>query len=146
MPTLRSVAQRWGNGRQARKLKRSLNSGRKIYDYLSKEQTHFLPAVAFDAAGQDLLNLVEATPPGRQLSDYEKHLQSDVDALILVRIPQIPSSRAFGSNPVFSFDEYMRRTPADHAKWKIVPVDARPFPQELRDGLALEEQARASAP
>lgn len=125
---------------------RSLDSGRKIYDYLTEEQTRLLPAVAFDAAGQDLLNLVGAAQPTRELSDYERHLQSDVDALVLVRIPQIPSSRAFGSNPVFSFDEYMRRAPADHADWKIVPVDARPFPHELRNGLALEQQAQASVP
>jgi hypothetical protein len=124
----------------------SLSSGRKIYDYLSEEQTHLLPAVAFDAAGQDLLKLASTEKASRELSDFEKHLQSDVDALVLVRIPQIPSSRAFGSNPVFSFDEYMRRAPADHAKWKIVPVGARPFPHELRDGLALDEHAEASMP
>lgn len=124
----------------------SLSSGRKIYDYLSEEQTRLLPAVAFDAAGQDLLNLLHATPSNRTLTEFEKQLQGDVEALILVRIPQVPSSRAFGSNPVFSFDEYMRRAPADHAKWKIIPVDARPFPPELRDGMALEEHKKSPVP
>ena len=66
-------------------------------------------------------------------SEFEKQLQSDVEALILVRIPQVPSSRALGSNPVFSFDEFMARTPADRSKWKIVPTGPRPFPDELRD-------------
>lgn len=36
----------------------SLQSGRKIYDYLNEEQTRLLPAVAFEAAGLDLLQLV----------------------------------------------------------------------------------------
>lgn len=124
---------------------RSLASGRKIYDYLSEEQTRLLPAVAFDATSQDLLNLVQ-NKSGRELTAYEQQLRDDVEALVLVRIPQVPSSRVFGSNPVFSFNEYMKRTPTDHSKWKIVPVDARPFPHELRDGLALEEPTKSSVP
>jgi len=63
-----------------------------------------------------------------------------------VRIPQVPSSRAFGSSPVFSFGEYMDRAPKDHAQWKIVPVDARPFPPELRDGQALAEHGKSPVP
>ena len=125
----------------------SLSSGRKIYDYLTEEQIRLYPAVAFEAAGDDLLRLVGAPgAAGRTLSSYEQQLQSDVEALVLVRIPQLPSSRAFGSNPVFSFDEYMARTPADHSKWKIVPVDARPFPPALRDGLAKDEPAPGPVP
>jgi len=123
----------------------SLNSGRKIYDYLTEETTHLLPAVAFDAAGQDLLALVGELP-ARKLSEFENQLASDVDALVLVRIPQVPSSRAFGSNPVFSFDEYMERAPKNHADWKIVPVDARPFPSELREGQALQQQSVSAVP
>jgi hypothetical protein len=38
-----------------------------------------------------------------------------------------------GSAPVFSFDEFRSRVPADQADWKIVPVSARPFPDALRD-------------
>ncbi|HEX8957718.1 MAG TPA: hypothetical protein VF798_15665 [Burkholderiaceae bacterium] len=123
----------------------SLESGRKIYDYLTEETTHLLPAVAFDAAGQDLLELVSGRAT-RQLDGFEKQLQSDVEAIYVVRIPQVPSSRAFGSNPVFSFGEYMDRAPADHAQWKIVPVDARPFPQELRDGPALVQPHKSPVP
>ncbi|PWF44389.1 hypothetical protein [Massilia glaciei] len=110
----------------------SLASGRKIYDYLTEEQTRLYPAVAFEAAGSDLLQLVGAAPGlARELTAYEKQLQGDVEAIVLVRIPQIPSSRAMGSNPVFSFDEFMRRTPPDQKDWKIVPVGPRPFPAEL---------------
>lgn len=123
----------------------SLESGRKIYDYLTEETTHLLPAVAFDAAGQDLLGMVGGHAT-RELDGFEKQLQSDVEAIYVVRIPQVPSSRAFGSNPVFSFGEYLDRAPADHAQWKIVPVDARPFPQELRDGPALNQPHKSPVP
>ncbi|SHH61521.1 hypothetical protein [Massilia sp. CF038] len=115
---------------------RSLASGRKIYDYLTEEQVRLYPAVAFEAAGADLMSLVGAGPaPKRQLSAFEKQLQSDVEALVLVRIPQVPSSRAMGSAPVFSFDEFMARTPPDRADWKIVPTAPRPFPERLRENV-----------
>jgi len=118
----------------------SLASGRKIYDYLTEEQIRLYPAVAFDAAGSDLLSLVGAgAAPRRQLSVFEKQLQSDVEAIVLVRIPQVPSSRAMGSNPVFSFDEFMARTPPDHADWKIVPAGPRPFPAALRENVVALE-------
>lgn len=119
---------------------RSLASGRKAYDYLTEEQTRLYPAVAFEAAGEDLLRLL-AGRTGRALSAYEQALRDDVEALVLVRLPQFPSSRAFGSAPVFSFDEYMDRVPKDHADWKIIPVPPRPFPAELKDGLALTVHA-----
>ena len=112
---------------------RSLEGGRKIYDYLNEEQTRLLPAVAFEAAGLDLLQLVGAAKTGRSLTPYEQQLRSDVDAIFLLRIPQVPSSRTSGAAPVFSFDEFQARVPADQADWKIVPVDARPFPDTLRE-------------
>lgn len=125
--------------------KLSLKEGRKAYDYLNEEQTRLYPAVAFDAAGQDLLQLLQGKP-GRVLTPFEQQLQSDVEALILVRIPQFPSSRAFGSAPVFSYDEFMARAPADAADWKIVPVEPRPFPVALRNGLASEPVPRSVMP
>ena len=114
----------------------SLASGRQIYDYLTEEQIRLYPAVAFEAAGDDLLRLASASSQ-RTLTPFEQQLSEDIEALVLVRLPQVPSSRAMGSNPVFSFDEFMRRTPADRSKWKIVPAGARPFPVALRDGAAL---------
>lgn len=113
----------------------SLVNGRKVYDYLTEEQVRLYPAVGFEAAGEDLLRLVGAAQgKQRALTAYEQQLQSDVEAIVLVRIPQVPSSRAMGSAPVFSFDEFMARTPADRSKWKIVPTPPRPFPAALRDG------------
>ena len=69
--------------------------------------------------------------PSQDPKALEKLLREDLEALVFVRIPQIPSSRAFGSFPISSFDEYMKRVPEDKAQWKIVPVDARPFPPDL---------------
>lgn len=109
----------------------SLASGRKIYDYLNEEQTRLLPAVAFDAAGLDLLDLASTKTPMRTLSRYEEQLRSDIEAILLVRIPQVPSSRPMGSAPVFSFDEFRARVPEDRAQWKTIPVEARSFPPSL---------------
>ena len=95
----------------------SLASGRDIYDYQIEQQVRLYPAVAFDA-----------------LSDFERQRQSDVEVLVLVNIPQVPSSRAMGSAPVFSFDEFMRRTPPDGADWTIVPTTARPLPGRTARG------------
>ncbi|MGZ8252804.1 MAG: hypothetical protein ACXW1P_09775, partial [Methylophilaceae bacterium] len=45
-----------------------------------------------------------------------------------------------------SFDEYIDRAPADHSQWKIVPVEPRPFPNHLREGLALKQDKPAQVP
>ncbi len=112
----------------------SLRKGRGIYDYLSEETTRLLPAQAFDALGLDLLRLVDAMPgEARALTAYEQQLKEDLDAVILVQIPQTPSSRVAGGPAAFSFDDYMARVPSDQAKWQIVPVPPRPFPEALRD-------------
>ena len=125
----------------------SLKSGRSIYDNLNEEQTRLLPARTFEAAGWDLLELVTAPPSRmRTLSAYEQQLKDDVEAIMLVKIAQIPSSRVWGSAPVFSFNEYMKRTPSDHADWKIVPVAPRPFPLALRDSNVPAPSAPAPVP
>lgn len=108
----------------------SLTAGRKLYDYLSAEQTRLYPGVAFEALTDDLTALAKGKA-GRELTAFEQQLADDVEALILVRLPQIPSSRAWGQAPVFSFDEYRARVPADQADWEIVSVPARPFPTEF---------------
>jgi len=84
-----------------------------------------------ETVGPDLLSLVNT--PQRALTPYEQILHEDVEAVLFVRIPQIPSSRAFGTYPVTSFGEYMARVPKERKDWKIVPVDPRPFPDRLRD-------------
>jgi len=109
---------------------RSFESGKKAVDYLMAEQTSLYPMLTFQAAGQDLLTRIAA---GKADTDYEKQLAEDLEGIIYVRIPQFPSSRAFGDAPVASIDEYMATAPANRADWKIIPVPPRPFPDELRD-------------
>jgi hypothetical protein len=109
----------------------SLQSGRNAYDYLITEQTDLYPFAAFDAAGRDLLQRIAGS--GSVATRYENMLRDDLEAVIFVRIPQFPSSRAFGQAPVMSIDEYQERVPKDKAQWKIVPVGPRPFPAEMKD-------------
>ena len=98
----------------------------RTFHYMVEERSRLYPRAAFETVGQDLLTLVSA--PTRSLTRFEQMLHDDVEAIVFVRIPQIPSSRAFGTYPVASFDEYMARVPKDRKDWKIVPVDARAFP------------------
>src|SRR4030095_8419218 len=60
-------------------------------------------------------------------------LAQDLDALAFVRIPQFPSSRAFGDAPAVTTREYNARVPNDPALAQVVPVPPRPFPAALRD-------------
>lgn len=108
----------------------SLDSGKKAADYLMTERTDLYPMIAFEAAGNDLLGRLVS---GKATTDMEKQMADDLEALIFIRIPQFPSSRAFGQAPVASIDEYISRAPADRTQWKIIPVPPRPFPVALQD-------------
>ena len=112
----------------------SFASGKQAYDYMIEEQSRLYPAAAYDAAGRDLLKIagvVNSAGGSVSAGKLENLLREDLEAIVFVRIPQIPSSRAFGSFPVASIDEYMKRVPEDKSQWKIVPVGPRPFPPEL---------------
>jgi hypothetical protein len=113
---------------------RSLASGKKMFDYLTEEQTRLFPRAAFEVTAEDLLAILNGRAE-RRWTDLERALHDDNVAVLFIRIPQIPSSRAFGTYPIASFDEYRNRVPADRSKWKIVPVDPRPFPEDLREPL-----------
>lgn len=92
------------------------------------------PATAYDAAGCDLLRIagvLNSAGGSVAAGKLETLLREDLEALVFVRIPQLPSSRVLGLFPVASIDEYMKRVPEDKSQWKIVPVDPRPFPSEL---------------
>ena len=69
----------------------------------------------------------------RPLTPYEKLLRQDVEEIMLVRIPQLPSSRVWGDYPVAGIDEYRRRLPKDPAMQQIIPVGPRSFPAHLKD-------------
>jgi hypothetical protein len=110
----------------------SLNKGKAIFDYMTEDQTRLYPAAAFEEMGADLLKLVSGKT-SRQLTEYERLLAADIEELLLVRIPQFPSSRAWGDFPITSSAEYRARVPQDPALQKIIPVPPRPFPASLRD-------------
>lgn len=109
----------------------SIASGRRSYRYLTEERTRLYPRVAFESLGRDLLALAGGLRAPR--TPYETLLAQEVESITFVRVPQYPSSRPFGREPVASFDEYMARVPADRKDWKIIPVEPWPFPEALQD-------------
>jgi hypothetical protein len=111
---------------------RSLSKGKAVFDYLTEDQTMLSPGVAFAEIGADLMKLVNGQT-GRTLSEFERLLAEDVEEILLVRVPQLPSSRAWGNYPIESTSEYLARMPKNPADQKIIPVPPRPFPEELRD-------------
>ncbi|PWB64990.1 MAG: hypothetical protein C3F16_03250 [Betaproteobacteria bacterium] len=104
---------------------------RTAYEYLTEDRTRLMPAAAFEEAVFSLMQLARGAelPHGR----LESMLAEDVTALVGVRFPQIPSSRAFGTWPAANPREYLDALPTDPADLKVVPVPPRPFPQELRE-------------
>jgi hypothetical protein len=124
---------------------RSLTKGRAIYDYLNTEMTRLFPAVAFDAIGNDMLNIAH-TSSTATLSGDMQNMAGQLEAIYFVRIPQLPSSRADGLAPVYSFEQYQQQAPADRSQWKIIPVTPNPLPDHLKDGLALKAQTPAVMP
>ena len=110
---------------------RSIGKAKLAFDYLRTDQTRLLPAAALEAAYASLLELVTgAKPPEGKLASM---LAQDVSALAHLRIPQFPSSRAWGDAPAVSVWEYRTLVPNDPALMQIVPVPPRPFPDALRD-------------
>lgn len=111
---------------------RSLSKGKAVFDYLTEDQTILSPGVAFAEMGADLLRLVNGQT-GRSLTAFEQLLAEDIEEILLVRVPQLPSSRAWGDYPIENTSEYLARVPKDPAEKKIIPVPPRPFPAALRD-------------
>jgi len=71
--------------------------------------------------------------PARPPTPFEAMLSEDLEALVFLRVPQLPSSRVWGDYPVVNAWEYRKRYPSDPAKAQTVPVPSRPFPDHLRD-------------
>ncbi len=106
-------------------------AGQKIFDTLREEPTRVFPRAAFDSEGGDLLSLVGAfgaEPLGRELTPLETEIRDGLLAILFVRLPQIPSSRAFGRDPAGGVMDYFLRTPLDRSKWKTVPTTPRAWP------------------
>ena len=122
---------------------RSIDKARTAFDYLWEDQTRLLPAAAFEEIGASLVALATAadriaTGP----TNLEQMIAEDLEALLLVRIPQFPSSRVFGDAAVITPWEFLSRLPKVP---QIVPVPERPFPSALRDADLLPPRRPASA-
>ena len=125
---------------------RSLQKGRAMYDYLNTEMTRLFPAVAFDAIGNDLLNIAYTGNKTSLTSAAMQPMVEQLEAIYFIRLPQIPSSRAYGLAPVYSFAQYLQQAPADRSQWKIIPVTPNPLPDELKAGLARQPQTPGLIP
>lgn len=110
---------------------RSLAKAKVSFDYLVAERTRLLPRVALQALFDALWAIAWRTAAGG--GRLEREIAQEMSALAWLRLPQFPSSRAQGNAPVASIAEYRARVPKDPALRQVVPVPARPFPEELRD-------------
>jgi hypothetical protein len=111
---------------------RSLAEAALRFDYLTEDRTRLLPACAFEQMGADLLRMAVGELR-RAPTPFETAISRDLEAICFLRVPQLPSSRAWGDYPVASPWEYSARLPSDPAKRQIIPVPPRPFPERLRD-------------
>jgi len=125
--------------------KRSLAKGRSLYDYLSTDQTRLMPAPALEEIFGSLLAAGRnAGANGFAGGPLAQMLAHDLDALVFLRFPQFPSSRAWGNAPAVTTWEYRTRVPSDPALAQVVPVPPRPFPERLRDPDLLPPPRHAS--
>jgi len=116
---------------------------RTTYEYFTEDATRLMPAAAFEETAADLLRLARsgASPGDGALA---RMLAEDLVAIVGVRVPQIPSSRRFGTWPVVNPREYLGAIPHDPADAQVVPVPPRPFPAALRDPDLLPTPTRRS--
>ena len=113
---------------------RSVDKAKLAFDYLTVDQTRLMPAAAIETIFGGLLSLSSGTATTESADrSLGQMLAQDLDALAFLRIPQIPSSRAWGDAPAVNAREYRARMPRDRSKVQIVPVPVRPFPARLRD-------------
>jgi hypothetical protein len=110
----------------------SVGKAKLAFDYLRTDQTRLMPAAALEEAFGSLMALRGGNVAPDQ-GPLARLLARDMEALVFVRIPQLPSSRAFGDAPAVTTWEYKTRIPNDPALAQIVPVPPRPFPDDLRD-------------
>ena len=120
---------------------RSLAKAKIAFDYMCTDQTRLFPAAAMEDAFASVRALVDGADCDGRLG---RMLAQDVDGIAFLRLPQLPSSRAFGDAPVDSLSEYRARLPKDRSQLQIVPVPPRPFPDALRDDDLLPPRPHAS--
>ncbi|HEY8521927.1 MAG TPA: hypothetical protein VIN61_17780 [Gammaproteobacteria bacterium] len=105
-------------------VRRRFASARDAFAMFTEEKTRLLPRVAFEVAGHDLLYLVGRgnSDDADDLTPFERHLVEDVDAILFARLPQVPSSRRFGTHPVRSLFVYGAEVLADPLDFESAPV------------------------
>ena len=112
---------------------RSVAKARIAFDYLVEDLTRLMPAAAFEECGAAALRLAASGFPkssaGTAAGPLARMLADDIESVVLVRFPQLPSSRVFGDAPVVTPWEFRARMPAEP---QIVPVPPRPLPDALR--------------
>ena len=128
---------------------RSITKAKLAFDYLVVDQTRLMPAAALE----EIYTVLRGLADGHVAQDRAGAagggllaglLAADLDALAFLRLPQFPSSRAFGAAPAVTTWEYRSRLPRDPALAQIVPVPPRPFPDALRDDDLLPAPRRPS--
>jgi len=114
----------------------SLGTARSIYATFAAEKTRLLPRVAFEVAGHDLLQLAAlgGTADALEgLTPFERMLAEDVEGIVFVRLPQVPSARPFGTYPVASLLTYGAALLADPGPYEGAPeAPPRTFSERLR--------------
>src|SRR6266536_2614422 len=78
---------------------RSVEKAAQTFDYLTEDQTRLFPAAAYEDIGADLLQLATGKL-ARAPTALEDALAEDLEALVYLRVPQLPSSRAWGDFPI----------------------------------------------
>jgi hypothetical protein len=111
---------------------RSIGKAVQTYDYLTEHRERLFPGAAFETIAADLLAMARGSLR-RRANTLETMLAQDLEALVFLRIPQLPSSRAWGDAPAVTAWEYIARVPSDPEQAQIIPLPPRPFPARLRD-------------
>jgi hypothetical protein len=113
---------------------RSFRTAGDLFSALSAETTRLLPRVAFEVAGHDLLYLAAQSAAGtlEEPTELERMLADDIEALMFVNLPQVPSARRMGTHPVRSLLIY-----GAHLQATPLPFESAPDTEllEFPDGL-----------
>lgn len=102
----------------------------RICRYFLTEQTRLLPAQAYFACQQHLWDLL--TQADHAQTPWTAQLALDAGALYRLHFPQVPSSRAFGREPLICLRDFAGRVPKRRADWNTIPSCPREFPAHLR--------------
>jgi hypothetical protein len=84
----------------------SFTAGRSVFSGFTAETSRMMPRAAFEVAGHDLLHLASRGAGEADLTPFERRLAEDVEAVVFVRLPQIPSERRTGTFPARSLLAY----------------------------------------